>query len=273
MIRNLLYTCAATTHSEEWRLNVERLCRYASAFNGRKLISSRTGEGIHPPEVIEKAFAPLGSDVEFEHVPNDIYQAETVGFMDLLKRLESDNPNEITFHAQTRGTRYKMLAEPFMESIRRWRNTAYDECLKDIPNIEKVLSKAACCGCFMERKPLVGTGKWYFWGSYWWVNHKALFTRLGWDQLPRKDYLAVEGYLGSLFTVDEAKCLYGLDPPDLYAAEMEFRCETDGCGNQFKKVMKRWATLPEICAKCRKRRAVSVDGITELPKEGYPYAK
>ena len=269
MLRNLLYTCAATTHSDEWRLNVERLCQYADAFNGRKLISNRVGEGIHPPEVVAEALAPLG-DVEIVNVDNDIRQAESAGFMELLKELESDDPNEITFHAQTRGTRYKKIEAPFLESIRQWRNTAYDECLKDIDRVEAALSKAAACGCFLEKKPLMGTGQWYFWGSYWWVNHAALFGRIGWDKLPREDYLGVESYLGSLFTIDEAVCLHGEDPPDLYAAEMEFRCATEGCGNGFKKMMKRWSTLPEICPKCRKRQAMSVDGIKTLEKEGYP---
>lgn len=279
MIRNLLYTCAATTHSEEWRLNVEKLCQYAPVFNGRKIISNRVGDGLHDPKIVQAAFAALGDDVLFCHIPNDMKRAETAGFMDALKMLESQNPNEITFHAQTRGVRYKKLAPPFMEAIRKWRNTAYDECLKDITRIDVVLSKAACCGCFLCFNQIAPGSKWCFCGSFWWFNHARLFTRIGWDKLPSDNIYGVEAYLGSIFTVDEAVGLNENVPTNktsesgseigalnLYAAEMEFECK---CGNRFKKIMHPRDVIPVICAKCRKRTGMSVEGILTYGLENY----
>lgn len=250
MTRNLLYNCFAPKWSSEWQPNIERLCRYADAFNGRKVVLIKTGGA---EEGVEGLFAPLG-DVEFVHVPNDPELGEVVGFLDALDLLKSEDPNEVTFYAHTKGVKYKQPLERYMVAIRSWRNRMYDECLKDPAKIEALLEEYACAGCFLRPSEAVqveGAG-WHYAGTFWWVNHARLFTLPGWRDIAQT-FWGVEGYLGRHLPVESAHCLYGEDlKHDLYSTVGIFKCR---CGHESRQRMKMSQLPVKVCPKCFTRAA------------------
>jgi len=257
MIRNLLYNCWASTWSNEWRLNVEQLCQYADAFNGRKVVLIKVGPNTEPPEVVEAAFGPL-RDVEFVRWPDSPKLGEVAGFVEGLTYLENQNQDELLFYAHTKGTKYKDHPEVWMDAIRRWRGRMYDECLRDPQKIEMVLQDHACCGCFKRANHhVLGDSKWHFAGTFWWVRHDQFFGLPNWDDI-RQDFYGTEAHLGRLFDESEAYELYGVGGRrNLYAVRGKFRCEL--CSHEFEAHMKQTEERVKVCKRCFKRRAPLVE--------------
>jgi hypothetical protein len=191
------------SHSEEWLLNIQKLNMYADIFNGRKLVIIRTGEGIVEPDLIKEAF---DFDAEFIMLPNSKELQEVSGFIETLGKLESLNPNERTFYAHTKGVRYAPT-DAKIKAIRIWRNAMYEGCLADIQQVDNVLDKYTCCGCFKLEYPL-SCKKWLFAGSFWWVNHAKLFSHPSWKETNQGLY-STEHYLNGLFPSKESFCLTG----------------------------------------------------------------
>jgi hypothetical protein len=225
MRRNLIYNCCALRHSEEWKLNVERLCSYPDAFNGRRLVIIKTGSGIAAPHEVEEAFAPLG-ECEFIHWQNDRVLQEVAGFVETLALLESIDPNEMTFYAHTKGVKYRVRRRKRqprnclerMSAIRWWRDRMYDELLSDIPRVEQAAASHPAVGCFRKNghyNPLPPESRWHFSGTFWWLRHDQLFAR-DWRGVDRSSPFGIEAYPGTLFRYSESVCLYGDEPDDLY---------------------------------------------------------
>lgn len=201
MKRNLLYNCCPLAVAPEvWRDNVETLCSYGDAFNARKLVILRTGEGMEPAPVVEAAFSSL-RNVEFLHLPNDPVLHETAGFAYALGHLASLDPRELTFYAHTKGVRPELHeGELRVVSIRQWRNRMYYECLRDVPRLEHVMQTHSAAGCYAmpegERKR--AWTQWMFAGTFYWLKHSAVFSDPGWRFLgPDPDWFAVENYPGA----------------------------------------------------------------------------
>jgi len=222
--RNLLYNVFASEWSDEWRLNVKTLCRYAPAFNGRKLVMIKSDWTSHKPDVVEAAFADLGPDVEFRHFENDRRKGEIVGFIDTLAELASTDPDEITFYAHTKGTKYNKLVEYAMQAIRQWRNRMYFECLHDIDRIEEVLKESTSCGSHLTRTPYSELNcPWIFAGNFWWVRHDALFGAKNWRDLDA-NFWGVETYLAKHLSVDSAQSFYSESVDTVYLPTVRYRC-------------------------------------------------
>jgi hypothetical protein len=52
--------------------------------------------------------------------------------------------------------------------------------------------------------------KWQFAGTFWWFNHKELFSKTGekgWNFI-YPFFHGVEGYLGRLFPIEKSYCLF-----------------------------------------------------------------
>jgi hypothetical protein len=187
-------------------MNIEELQKYKDVFNARKLVIVRVGEDIHPPEVVEREFDLPG--VEFIRLPNDKKLGEVSGFIEVLSRLKSYDPEEITFYAHTKGVSHRDESAKHMDEIRHWRNTMYTKCLDGVGRAEYILAKPkyACCGCFKQERGVLRSA-WHFAGTFWWVKHSSLFRIKRHTQII-KDRYGVEGYLGNIFVAKEAYCLH-----------------------------------------------------------------
>lgn len=188
-------------------MNIERLCEYAEAFNGCKIVLLKTGPNTIEPGTVKQQFAQLG-EVEFIEMPNDPELGEVAGFMEGLGRLVSLNPDEATFYAHTKGTTLKSLDS--IEVVREWRDTMYQGCLSDIDLIERVLQQYASCGCFLVpiAPSWIEWARWQYAGTFFWFNHAKLFSVPGGHYI-HQGYYGVESYLGRHLPLSEAYCLHG----------------------------------------------------------------
>jgi hypothetical protein len=242
MKRNLLYNVCPFTWNDEWRANVAKLCQFADAFNGRKLVLVRrpvpNGPAMASVDEVRRAFT---FDVEIEEIPNSASLWESSGFIGALGSLQSLDPNEATFYAHTKGVRYHGVgSEKLLPAIRKWRDIMYDSLLGDIITIESVLEKHACAGVLRRlikpEEKAYGWGNWYYSGNFWWVKHSALFSLGDKWRFVRQQPAGVEAYLGDLFAKSEAACLWEDDikyTPYERFATLEKRLE-------FSDVVERW---------------------------------
>jgi len=211
VIHNLFYNCCPFAWNPEWELNVKRLNKYSNVFNGRRLIIVREGEGLVPLYKVQNTFS---FRAEFISLPNDPELCEVSGFIDVLGQLKSNNPQETTFYAHTKGSGRKAYdAYVLLDSVRRWRDIMYEKNLSDPLLIDDLLQEYACVGCFRSKKFFPKSlvpypdSSWHYSGNFWWVNHARLFSNPHWDAIPQARH-GVEAYLGTLFNVDESYCLY-----------------------------------------------------------------
>jgi hypothetical protein len=199
MIRHLLYSVFAASHTKEWLLNVKKLCEYSSVFTGRKIVVVRSENGVtESPEAVEAAFT---FPVEFVHVQNDRKLQETAHFIELLGRFQRDDlgEDEILFYAHTKGVKYDASA-PQLPFIRDWRDAMYHACLDNMELVEERLEQHPCAGSFIKCRPINKTmtrSSWYYSGNFWWVRLAELF-RCDWTFIHDHSH-AVEAYLGALF--------------------------------------------------------------------------
>jgi len=245
MLRNLFYSVFATKHSDEWRLNIEKLSRYVDVFNARKIVVIRSDESTHDPAEVEKAFSAF-KGVEFTHRRNSPVLGEAEGFIEDFAKLYSLRDDEMTFYAHTKGVKVGLR---FIAPIRAWRDAMYWSCLHDVSPIEHALQTYACAGAF--RALGIGAGRnkhgWHYSGTFWWVLHEPLFTAPNWDEIQNNRY-GVENYLSDVFPRYRSFCTHFDGDFDLYAPSILVGCGTCGL------VRTRAATWVEghagICTAC-----------------------
>lgn len=262
MNRSLLYNCCALSINDEWKMNIDKLCSYSEIFNGKKIVIVREGVGIRPVEEIKSYFTLPG--IEFIVFPNDADKHEAAGFLDALSGLKSCGPNDAIFYAHTKGVRYNPLTND-VSGIRDWRDKMYHECLHDLGKIDRLLSTYACVGCFKNYANSSRGYTWFYAGNFWWVKSERLFSK-PWKKLPHQDLLianfGVEAYLGTLFTDEEAYCLYN-EPLSNFMRTIPkhgiFECQ---CGHFFKDSVNPLQKLQgkRRCPRCFERTAIFIAG-------------
>jgi len=216
MLRNLIYHVYPVATNDEWKLNVERLCRSWTLFNGRKIVGVVCDNDTVPVEAVQAAFPD--DAIEWLVAPNDPVRGETVTFLPAAKRLESLNSYEATFYAHAKGTHRagNPKNETPAERIRQWRDFCYRGCLERLPpDFDDIIHVKPCAGCLKRQKGLPQEkgrpeSYWHYSGNFWWINHAHFFS------LPDALHLgpsrwALERHLGELFPEADAVCLAGDD--------------------------------------------------------------
>ena len=224
MLRNLFYSVFATKHSDEWRLNIEKLSQYVDVFNARKIVVIRSDEGTHDPVEVEKAFSAF-EGVEFIHRRNNPVLGEAEGFIEDFAKLYSLRDDEMTFYAHTKGVRFRPDVET-NTPIRVWRNAMYWSCLHDVPYVESAMRTYACAGPFRVN---IGRNKyhWNYSGNFWWVLHGPLFSSPNW-RATQNDKFGVESYLPDVFPRDRSFCTHYEYGYDLYETSTLLGCRACG---------------------------------------------
>ena len=205
MIRNLLFNCCPMESGARiWRDNIAWLNRYQDAFNGRKLVIVRTGDGIEPLAAVQAEF---DFEVEFIELPNDPEIGESAGFIPVLGRLESVREDEVIFYAHSKGVSHPSRKQDpsILACVERWRDHLYHYNLRDIPRVEEVLSVYDACGCFLAD---VGgePRRWMFIGAFWWAKSARIFSHPKWREIG--GWQGTEFYLSGLIPVTKAYELY-----------------------------------------------------------------
>jgi hypothetical protein len=213
-LRNLLYHVWPVRGSL-WTWNVEQLKRRIDLFNGRRIVGIVSDEKADPPEAVMAALE--GHGCEFVVHPNH-GTGEVVTFPDMLRRVASLDPDEVTLYCHAKGVKYgaKVTAP-----VRQWVDFLYRLALDDWPTVWRHLQDYAVTGSlrivgrFQAHQNLTS---WHYGGTFFWFRHARAFSRPVFEIPPF--YGGVEVWPALHFAREETGCMLldGLTKPP-YNAE------------------------------------------------------
>jgi hypothetical protein len=199
--RNLLFH-VWPVRGNTWRWNVEQLKRRIDLFNGRRIIGIVCDARSEPAEDVQAALA--GHGCEFIVAPNDA-RGEVATFGQMLRRVASCEPDELSFYAHAKGVKY----EPELPApVRRWAEVQYAVTLDDWQGLRKQMQHFAMTGIFRRHgrfRNHQNVADWHYSGTFFWLRHAQVFQRK-WADVPQF-YGGVEAWPGLQFRSHETGCM------------------------------------------------------------------
>jgi hypothetical protein len=212
---NLIYHVYPSKKNDVWIQNIEQLARRWQNFNHQRVVAIATGpDCCHPDEVKEMLYFP-NRPAQFIEMENDPILRETKSFLPLLQSIQSQDPNEATFYAHTKGT---STAE-FAVGVARWRNAMYHHLLDQGNVVRELLRTHPCVGCckmiWEHKDPEIDVpyptkleyGNWMFAGTFFWFRNQSVFSHPNWSCIPQDRY-GTEAWLSGMFTAEQAVSLH-----------------------------------------------------------------
>lgn len=138
-------------------------------------------------------------------VHNNGPAGEAITFPEMLNRVASNDPNEVTFYGHAKGVKYGRQCPP---AVRRWAETLYLATLDDWLGVSEQLQRFAMTGPFKMRGRFRAhreSSDWHYSGTFFWMRHCQVFAR-AWQDVPQF-YCGVEAWPGTLFRPEETGCL------------------------------------------------------------------
>jgi hypothetical protein len=202
--RNFLYhVYPDTAHREIWQRNIDNILKRMDMFNGHRAVGIVTAKHLDPPEMVMDAFK--GEVDDFYVAKNVKKLREVITFVPLLEKVESMDPNDVTFCAHTKGVTHN---DGDWTTVHRWGDLMYRTCLDDWPAVEKMLESKAMAGSFKSygqfrtRK----NHRWHYSGTFYWFRNKDVFSR-NWRYVDQR-YFGNESWPGLMFKPEETGCLF-----------------------------------------------------------------
>ncbi len=203
VVRNLLWYCYPRSGNGVWQRNVGQLLKRIRLFNGRRVVAIATDSTTDPAQHVIDQF---GDRVhEFIEIPNDPHLREVAAFLDLVGRVETQDPRHITFYGHAKGTTRRPNDTA---AAGHWADVMYQTCLDFPALVEEQLKRFHVTGSFKNHGPaFVGSSShFHYAGSFFFFRNKELFKRdwrnidvewYGSESAPGKWFKPEEG--GSLF--------------------------------------------------------------------------
>jgi spore maturation protein CgeB len=199
--RNLIYHVWPVRGSM-WRWNIDQLKERIDLFNGVRLISIVHDHRTDNPAEVEAALR--GHGCEFIIAPNHP-TGESITFPRMLRRVASQDINEVTFYAHAKGVRH----EPNVpQTLRRWAELNYQAGLDDWAQVRAQLERFALTGSFRRFGRFDSHRRmcdWHYHGTFFWLRHARVFAKNCFD-VPQF-YCGVETWPGMHFTREESGCI------------------------------------------------------------------
>lgn len=179
-----------------WDWNVAQLKPYLSSFNGKKVVGVAVDERTEPLDVVAKAFGDPG--IDFVAAQNDPWRRESVTFLQIMDRLRSQDPDEITFYGHAKGI---CPTGGTTRRIQAWNEAMYVLNLSRIDIIEWLMKRYSAVGAFRHIMPHFGSS-WHYSGTFFWVKHEAIFSK-NWTEIEGSRW-GVEAYVGRHIPLEES---------------------------------------------------------------------
>jgi len=216
MIRkNLFYQICPLTVNDQWRFNNDCLKPYLNVFNGKIVLSIKTGALMAPLEDVLSYFEGF-DNVEYFTAENNPALGESTTFFEGLERLRSEDPHEFTFYAHSKGISPKYLPED-IPSINKWTALSYSKSLEAVDILESKAKEIAFLGAFKRyKKTSIVPVSWHYSGSFYWFRHDVVFSKL-------EELKAMSGYYisellpGFCSPSKQGYCVYDDAAGDIYA--------------------------------------------------------
>jgi len=215
--RNFMMHIWPAEEGGAWRWNCDHVLSRAELFNGRRVVAIATGRHTDPPEAVQEYLGDFTD--EFIVMPNDPKLREVVTFVPLLERMESTDPNEVTFCCHSKATKNKLSPSHVGTTIFDWTRTMYETCLDDWPTVRDALTAHAMAGSFKRYGQFTtrGNHRWHYSGTFYWFRNRDVFRR-NWRFVDQR-FFGTESWPGHMFRPDETACLFMDNVNDLYQKE------------------------------------------------------
>lgn len=214
IVKNLIYHIWPVKGFGTWQWNLDQVLADIDQFNGKRIIAIVTDNQTDSAQAV-KDYA--GAGFEFLEFPNRP-TGEVVTFPSLLERVESLNPNEVTFYGHAKGVKHKKLNAGM--SIQPWVETMYETVYRNWTGASDAMRTHAMAGSFLRNAGLKAGEKrkkgnfLHYSGTFFWFRNRDVFQR-NWRYVP-KQYGGVERWPGIMFHQAEIACLFGEGAGNLY---------------------------------------------------------
>lgn len=214
--RNCIFHLWPVRHVGAWQWNCDQLIQRAHLFNGRRVVAIAVSHDADEPEVVKEYLRDFTD--EFVVMRNKKQLREVVTFVPMLERIQSLNPNEVTWSGHGKCVRHRIGPDIGGSTIFRWTDAMYRTTLDDWPAVREALKTNAMVGSFRRfgEFNIRGNHRWHYSGTFYWFRHVDVFRR-NWRYVPKR-FFGTEAWPGQLFKPDETACLFADRCGDLYDA-------------------------------------------------------
>ena len=199
--RNLLFHIFPRLGAEwNWHKHIERIREHQHLFNGKICIGVVTGPGLASHEEVQRLMG--GIRVTDWVLRENSKLGETVTMTELLRLVQTDDPNTITFRGHCKGVTH---SKDGIEQA--WAEMMWAACV-DIESVEDALASHEMAGPLKCHEPLVPkkNSNWFFAGSFYWFRNREIFQRQ-WDYTGQNRWV-IEAWPEIVCQSDKAACLF-----------------------------------------------------------------
>ena len=189
-------------------LNLNRVAKYLPLFNGRRIMFVALDASTVSVEAFKRLAESQKLDLsafELRYVQNDPAMGEDRYFMEMLRMVMNDSPDECTFFAHAKGVSRDLYRRRGcdMQEILLWTDLLYELNLSSPESVKEALRNHVCAGAFFqhERRIVLPT-EWFYAGTFFWIRHSAV-SALPWHEILFQRN-AAECWLGNLVSADRA---------------------------------------------------------------------
>jgi len=184
-----------------WHWHIQQIRKYAPQFNGKICIGISTDSNTATADEVKAVMAGIPVS-EWVIVNNTKKRAETATHVELLKCIQTEDPNHVVFRYHTKGVTHQKTSIE-----QRWAGLMWQVNM-DLSGVHDALSSHLTCGVMRSQKPLVvkpNSGNFFYAGSAYWMRCKEVFER-DWATV-ENDRWWVEYVPAHLFKFHESSCL------------------------------------------------------------------
>lgn len=199
--RNLIWHIWPRLGKEwNWHRHIEKIKAAAQHFNGRIAIGINHGDNLAKVDDVKRLLdgVPVTDWVTAKAEPE---LGETTTFVDLLRCVETDDPNTVTFRGHCKGVSHRKtgIEQP-------WSDMMWATCM-DLPSVDEALSSHIMAGPLKCQEPLVSHQRyrWFYAGTFFWFRNREIFQR-DWSEFEQTRWYP-EAWPGVLCRNEEAACL------------------------------------------------------------------
>lgn len=200
-VRNMIYHVMPDKRGI-WRRTASALARRLHIFNGKRVVGIVCDENTEDPQNVVDMF---NGKLDKVIVKKNTSLREMATFFELLKEVESDDEQEVTFFSHSKGVTHPVNVNV---TVHEWAQVMYETLLDYLPVVDSVLLKYAMAGSFKKLgKGFAGSvSDWHYSGSFYWFRNKDLFAR-PWNLMDFEWY-GVESYPSIMFRVYESGTVF-----------------------------------------------------------------
>lgn len=197
-----------------WQWNCDQILQRASLFNGKRVVAIVTSKETDSAEAVKEYLCDFTD--EFIVLPNNPTLREVLTFVPMLEKVQSTEPNEVTFSCHAKCVRHRVGVDDPRTPIFRWTQVMYESCLDYWPVVREQLTTKAMTGDFKRYGEFKTTGnhRWHYSGTFYWFRNRDVFSR-NWRNIDQQ-WFGTEAWPGLMFRGDETGCLFMDNADDVY---------------------------------------------------------